>query len=205
MHWTDVREASVLWKKIVMREVDLTNAYNTPLQEMKDSAGNSITINDLFRKLAKENVVAITDLVGDKFNVNDSTLDLLAKEIKRGDSACVSKYLIVEEWLFDRDLGKMVVHILWLGPYISGIEGTVNYKGRKKDGQIYWVDESKIPCASTPHQPLFAIRYDDLKRELTRYKLDVTGSKKEVAISVFDFFENRQFTSKIICVESKYP
>lgn len=193
-----------LWTKVVMREIDLTNAFNTPLQEMKDTAGHNLTINQMFYRIVKGLQMATYEPAGNTIIVGDSTLAFLTKEIRRDDSTSISKYIVLEEWMFDRDMGKMVVFIKWIGPYMSGKEIEDEKKRNKSSKQQFRVGKNEIHCVSLAYRPLFAIKYDDLKKEFAKYQVDLSDGEKARMMSVLDFFELRQFNSKIVCVEDKY-
>ncbi len=189
LHWTEVRDKDILWSKMVMREIDLRYSVNQPLLEIMDSAGKAFTFNQLFYNMVKANAL-ISNLVGDTVIVQDSTLALLTREMKRNDSSCVQQYIVVEEWEFSRERGKMEVHILWIGPYMRGYGKSI------KD-----VTRTRIPCLSAPYQPWFAVKYNDLQKAFEQYKTVAEIGKKKDTITLLEYFEGRHFASKIICVE----
>jgi hypothetical protein len=57
---------------------------------------------------------------------------------------------------------------------------------------------------SLAYRTLFAIKYNDLKKEFAKYQVDLSDGEHARMMSVLDFFELRLFKSKIVCVEDKY-
>lgn len=184
---TDLRD-TILWRKVVMREIDLRYSGNKPLLEMADSNGNKVTINKLFYDLVKNNRVATRNLVGDTIRVDDSVLALLTGEISVKDTTRVYKYVVVEEWAFDRKNGNMVVYVKWIGPYLHGCGKSITNR-----------TDTKIPCERATFQPFFAVEYSDLRRTIEQYHTDICTGKKMRTWDMTKYFEDRQYKSKITC------
>ena len=187
--WNNVADKDIIWSKMVMREIDLGNDNNALLLEMKDSAGNTISFNQLFYQIAKKHEIT-GNLVGDAVVVEDSILAILLKEAKPGDSDCITKYIVLEEWVFSREKGKMEVHIQWIGPYLHGYGKPITNKAN-----------TKIPCVSASRQPLFAVRYAGIKSLLEQYRVRVDKENKHNTVNGYEYFESRQFSSQITCVD----
>jgi len=80
----------------------------------------------------------------------------------------VTYYHIVEDWMFDRNSGQMIIHIAGIAPAAHGIK------------RFFWV------------------KYADIRIYMARYEV-YNGNNKPVQ-NWDQYFESRQFSSKIIAV-----
>ena len=76
----------------------------------------------------------------------------------------VDHYGIIEDWIFDKEQGQMVVQIRAIAPMVQG-------------------------------KPLFWLSYPDIRRYLAQY--EVYADEKEARLTWDEYFESRQFSSKI--------
>lgn len=180
-----VGDHNVLWGNLVVRElVILDKGNNAVFHNLTDSLGNLVSLNDIVYKFVKEQGGTTVNFKGNAIKVNDTTLALLKTP------EVIDKYIVVEEWEYDKNKGKMVVHILMMGP-----EADATMQSRQK-GVLN-------RCADKSVQPLFFMKYEELRKVLGRYK---TISKPEDwagTYSAEDYLEQRKFTSKILCVEKE--
>ncbi len=94
----------------------------------------------------------------------------------------ITKYRIKEDWIFDRNVGAMVVRIAGLAPVkdVYGDDGI--YRGS---------------------QPMFWLYYPDIRNLLAQY--EVYNPQNDVYRYTWDeFFESRQFSSKITKVSTPF-
>ncbi len=204
LHWQPVREADVLWKKRVWREIDTRQKQNMAFRFPGDeNTGGGMfieilldaikkgkikaysTMDDRFTSaLGKEQILEMTSGTVDTTQVFDPVTGDPQLVITRNDfnPDAVTKFRIKEDWIFDRNLGRMVVRIVGLAPL--------------KD--IYNEDGSYR--ASTP---MFWIYYPEMRDLLAQY--EVFNPENDVARMTWDeYFENRFFSSYIIKVSNPF-
>jgi len=196
--WQPLREADVLWKKRIWREIDIRQKQNMAFRYPgDDNTGGGMFIEILIDAVKKGKVKAYST-VDDRFTsaltkeqilegltgkpdtipvVDPITGETSYKIIQRDfNPDMVTKFRLKEDWIFDRNLGRMVVRIIGLAPL--------------KD--IYNEDGSFR--ASTP---MFWLYYPELRDLLVQY--EVYNPENDVARMNWDeFFENRFFSSYIV-------
>jgi gliding motility associated protien GldN len=196
--WQPLREADVLWKKRIWREIDIRQKQNMAFRYPgDDNTGGGMFIEILIDAVKKGKVKAYST-VDDRFTsaltkeqilegltgkpdtipvVDPITGETSYKIIQRDfNPDMVTKFRLKEDWIFDRNLGRMVVRIIGLAPL--------------KD--IYNEDGSFR--ASTP---MFWLYYPELRDLLVQY--EVYTPENDVARMNWDeFFENRFFSSYIV-------
>ncbi len=200
--WQYIREADVLWKKRVWREIDTREKQNIGFRYQGDeNTGGGMfieilidaikrgkisaysTFDDRFTsKLTKEQVMEKLAPKNDTQEIEDPVTGqkiqkVIVNEFK---PETVTKFRLKEEWLFDRNQGKMVVHIIGIAPVKDeyGDDGT--YRG---------------PVA------MFWLYYPQIRETLSNY--EVFNPQNDVYRYTWDeFFEARQFSSKITKVSN---
>lgn len=196
--WQPVREADVLWKKRIWREIDIRQKQNMAFRYPgDDNTGGGMFIEILIDAVKKGKVKAYST-VDDRFTsaltkeqilegltgkpdtipvVDPITGETSYKIIQRDfNPDMVTKFRLKEDWIFDRNLGRMVVRIIGLAPL--------------KD--IYNEDGSFRASS-----PMFWLYYPELRDLLVQY--EVYNPENDVARMNWDeFFENRFFSSYII-------
>ena len=204
LHWQPVREADVMWKKRVWREIDSRQKQNQAFRFPGDEfSGGGMFIEIVLDALKKGKIKAYST-IDDRFTTaltKDQVMEMLSgktdtqwvenpitgemtmQEIKKDfNPETVTKFRLKEDWIFDRNLGRMVVRIVGLAPL--------------KD--IYNDDGSFR--ASTP---MFWVWYPEMRDMLAQY--EVVNPENDVARMTWDeFFENRFFSSYIIKVSNPY-
>ncbi|HTM66443.1 MAG TPA: gliding motility protein GldN, partial [Flavipsychrobacter sp.] len=136
--WQPVREADVLWKKRIWREIDIRQKQNMAFRYPgDDNTGGGMFIEILIDAVKKGKVKAYST-VDDRFtsalNKNQIIEMLTGKpdtipvvdpitgettyKIVQSDfnPDMVTKIRLKEDWIFDRNLGRMVVRIIGLAP-----------------------------------------------------------------------------------------
>lgn len=200
--WQYIREADVLWKKKVWREIDTREKQNIGFRYQGDeNTGGGMFIEILIDAIKKGKISAYSTF-DDRFTSKLTKEQVLEKIAPKTDTEdvvdpvtgqtfrrvvinefkpeTVTKFRIKEEWLFDRNQGKMVVHIVGLAPVKDeyGDDGT--YRG---------------PVA------MFWLYYPEIRQTLASF--EVFNPQNDVYRYTWDeFFEARQFSSKITKVSN---
>jgi gliding motility associated protien GldN len=202
--WQPIREADILWKKRVWREIDTREKQNVAFRYAGDenSGGGMFiellidgikrgkikaynTFDDRFTTiLTKEEIMeSVAGKVDTQVIVDPITNQEIVKYLKRDfRPETITKYRVKEDWIFDRNQGQMVVRIVGLAPVIDryGDDGT--YRGP---------------------QALFWLYYPDIRNLLSQY--EVFNPANDLARYTWDeFFESRQFSSKITKVSNPF-
>jgi len=196
--WQRVREVDVLWSKRVWREIDTREKQNIGFRYAGDeNTGGGYFIEILIDAIKRGKVKAYGS-VDDRFttpltkeqlneqmsvkpdtttviNPVDGTESVVITN-RQFDPESVIKFRIKEDWIFDRNLGKMVVRIIGLAPMKD-----------KKDESGAYIGTS----------PMFWLNYPELRDVLAQYEV-VNPDNDVHRITWDDFFEQRQFSSKII-------
>lgn len=199
LDWQPLRENDVMWKKRVWREIDIRERQNAAFQYPgDDQTGGGYFIEILLDAIKKGKIKAYSNLddrfttaltkdqiieilIGepDTLMVEDPITGELTMRITQGEfnPSIVTKYRLKEDWIFDRNLGRMVVRIIGLAPIRDIIdENTGQYR---------------------TSQAVFWLYYPELRPMLAQY--EVFNPQNDIARMTWnDFFENRFFSSKII-------
>jgi gliding motility associated protien GldN len=202
--WQYIRETDILWKKRVWREIDTREKQNVGFRYAGDeNTGGGMFIEILLDALKKGKIKAYKTFDDDFTTVmtKDDIMETVAgkvdtqvitdpitnteiiKYIKRDfDPSTITKYRIKEDWIFDRNVGAMVVRICGLAPVkdVYGDDGV--YRGP---------------------QAMFWLYYPDIRGLLALY--EVFNPENDIARYTWDeFFENRQFSSRITKVSNAF-
>ena len=203
--WQHIREEDILWKKRVWREIDTREKQNIGFRYMGDeNTGGGMFIEILLDAIKRGKIKAYSSFADDRFTTymsKEEVMESIAgkvdtqtimdpvsgvetiKYVKRDfRPETITKYRIKEDWIFDRNEGKMVVRIVGLAPVkdVIGDDGT--YRGQ---------------------QAMFWLYYPDIRGLLAQY--EVFNPLNDVARYTWDeFFENRQFSSKITRVSNPF-
>jgi gliding motility associated protien GldN len=196
--WQSIREADILWKKRVWREIDTREKQNMAFRYPGDDytgGGYFIEIildavkngkikaysnmDDRFTTtLGKEQIMEFligkpdTTMVEDPIT-GEMTMNIIQREF---NPDVVTKYRIKEDWIFDRNLGRMVTRIVGVAP----IQDRYNEDGTFRGSQaIFW------------------LYYPEMRPMLAQY--EVFNPDNDVARMTWDeYFEGRFFSSRII-------
>ena len=202
--WQPIREADILWKKRVWREIDTREKQNVGFRYAGDEntgGGYFIeilldgikrgkikaysNIDDRFTtELTKDQILQMIAGKDDTAKVYDPTTDTYSLRVTHTDfnPELVTKFRIKEDWIFDRNEGKMVVRIAGMAPMIDmyGDDGTF-----RATRSMFW------------------LYYPDCREYLAQY--EVINPLNDVARYTWDeFFESRMFASKIIKVSNPF-
>lgn len=202
--WQNEREADIMWKKRVWREIDTREKQNVAFRFPGDeNSGGGYFIEIVIDAIKRGKIKAYSNF-DDRFTTaltKDQVLELVSGKL---DTTYVedpvtgnkimkvtkrdfnpdeyTKYRVKEDVLFDRNLGRQVTRIIGLAPY--------------KD--IYNEDGSYRAS-----QALFWIYYPEARGVLAQY--EVFNPDNDIARMTWDdYFENRFFSSRIIKVSNPF-
>ncbi len=189
--WQPVREADVLWRKVVWREIDTRQKQNFAFRYPGDDyTGGGMYIEILMHAIKTSAITAFDD---ERFTSQLTLEQVLKKVVGEPDSSLVedmegnqtlvitnreflpdniTKFRVKEEWIFDRNIGRMVCRIMGIAPYIDNYKDGV-YRG---SAAMFWLS------------------YPDLRKVNVNY--EVYNPENDVfRITWDDFFEKRMFSS----------
>jgi len=204
LDWQNVREADVLWKKRAWREIDTRERQNVAFRYPGDeNTGGGYFIEILLDGIKKGKISAYSNfddrftsaLTKDQINemlqgkldttyAEDPVTGEMQQKITRKEfnPEVVSKYRIKEDWIFDRNIGKMVVRIIGLAPLQDIYNDDGSYRASK---------------------PMFWIYFPQARDLLAQY--EVFNPENDVArVTWDDFFESRRFSSHIVKISNPY-
>lgn len=197
--WQSLRENDVMWKKRVWREIDIREKQNMAFRYPGDDyTGGGYFIEIILDAVKKGKIKAYSN-VDDRFTNaltreqilemmigepdTNEVIDPVTGEMKviitrrEFNPDIVTKYRIKEDWVFDRNLGRMVVRIIGIAP-IKDI-----------------IDENTGLFRAS--QAVFWLYYPEVRPMLAQY--EVYNPENDVARMTWnDYFEGRFFSSKII-------
>lgn len=203
--WQPIRETDILWKKRIWREIDTREKQNVAFRYTGDEhTGGGMFIEILIDAIKKGKVVAYSAFSDDRFTTVLSKEQLMEQTAGKEDSELVidpitgqetwlkkivdfkpgsiTKYRIKEDWIFDRNMGQMVVRIVGLAPVKDEYDENGYYKGSKA---MFW------------------LYYPDIRGLLANY--EVVNPQNDMFRPTWDeFFESRMFASRITKVSNPY-
>ena len=202
--WQPLREADILWKKRVWREIDTREKQNMAFRYAgDDQTGGGYFIEILLDAVKKGKVKAystfddrfttaltkeqiIEKLVGkpDTLSIEDPVTGKITQQISNRDfdPDKVTLYRVKEDWMFDRNLGRMVVRIIGIAPLVDI---------KNEDGTTR---------ASTP---LLWIYYPESRPVMAQY--EVFNPENDVQrLTWDDYLEGRYWSGRIIQVSNGF-
>lgn len=194
--WAPIREADVLFKKRVWREIDTRQKQNFAFRYPgDDESGGGMYIEILLDAIKKGEVTAFGD---ERFTEPLTAEDVMNKLVGKADTTWVedpitgelkavvnikmfnpddiTRFRLKEDWIFDKNVGRMVVRIIGLSPYIDKKNADGSYRAS---------------------MPLFWVYYPDVRGNNAKY--EVYNPENDVfRYSWDDFFEKRMFSAYIL-------
>jgi len=201
-----IREADVAWKRRVWRVIDVRQKQNQAFVYAGDEyTGGGAFIEILLNAIRKGKVAAYAN-ADDRFTtplsmesfekqVGGEDIEIEVEDPDTGEKikrithqefniSSVTQYRIKEDWVFDRNLGRLVVRIVGIAPLID--------KKNENTGEFLY---------STP---MFWLNYDQLRAVLVNY--EVYNPQNDVhRMTWADFLDNRYFASYVIKTSADNP
>jgi gliding motility associated protien GldN len=198
LNWAPVRENDIMWKKRVWREIDTRQKQNMAFRYPGDEyTGGGYFIEILFDAIKKGKIKAYSNM-DDRFTSALSKEQIMEILVGRPDTNyvedpltgeqrivitqnefnpdIVTKYRIKEDWIFDRNLGRMQARIIGIAPIRDIYNEDNSYRGS---------------------QAVFWLYYPEIREMLAQY--EVFNPENDVARMTWDdYFEGRFFSSRII-------
>ena len=204
--WTPIREIDVAWKRRVWRNIDIRQKQNQVFSYKGDeNTGGGAFIEILNDAVFKGKVTAYNpiddrfttplDLPGfqkrligkdDTFEQEDPITGEMKMTIRKNEfnTGLITKYSIKEDWIFDRNLGRLVVRIIGIAPMLD----------------VY--DENSGEYKYTT--PLYWMYYPELRKLLVNY--EVYNPKNDLKRMTWtDYFDNRYFESYVTKTSADNP
>jgi gliding motility associated protien GldN len=196
---SSIREVDAAWKRRIWRQIDVRQKQNQAfVYEGDEYSGGGAFIEILLDAVKKGKVQAFNtfdDRFTEPLNMEafeqslsgsvDSTpvTDPITGEVtyvvtkKEFNINDVTKYRLKEDWVFDRNAGRMVVRIVGIAPLID--------RKNETTGDYQY---------STP---MFWLNYPELRKVLANY--EVYNPQNDLnRMSWADFFDGRYFSSYVI-------
>jgi len=160
--YAHLREADVFWATRIWRQLDLREKMNLPIYfpeyQVRDRISltqviwNAVVIENSIRAFNDENftepytVAQIIAATSDSSSMTvpsqlDPSIDSVVTSTRSFESKDVKKYVIKEDWFFDRQRSVLDVRIIGMCPMIdmytvNNETGEQEYKGMK---QLFWI------------------------------------------------------------------
>jgi len=200
--WQPLREVDILWKKRVWREIDTREKQNQAFRYPgDDQTGGGYFIEILLDAVKKGKIKAYSTF-DDRFTQALTKEQIMEKLVGNPDTIrvidpisgkesiqisnrdfnvdLVTLYRVKEDWMFDRNLGRMVVRIIAIAPLVDRKDDNGNFR------------------ASTP---LFWLYYPEARPVLAQY--EVFNPENDVQrLTWDDYLEGRYWKGRIIQVSN---
>ncbi len=197
--WSHIRENDVAWAQRIWRQIDVRQKQNQAFIYEGDEFTGGGAFIEILLDLIKKGKVQAYNAIDDRFsmpltresleqaigggwdtvNVEDPITGEFTQKItkKEFDINKVTKYQLKEDWVFDRNLGKLVVRIVGIAPVLDRYD--------ESTGEFKY---------STP---MFWVYYPEARKELVSYEVyNPTNMVKRMNWS--EFFDGRFFSSYIV-------
>jgi gliding motility associated protien GldN len=206
-----IREADVMWSKIVYRMIDLRQKQNLPLYYPTKPIGGRMNFIDLILwGIDNEGVRAFStddplneftaqmtiDQIDEKFGAGTDTtttidpntgqqVKVVVENDRRTDQ--VKKLLVKEKWFFDKNASVMKVRIIGVSPI-----------------RVYnRLDDQGMPTDQVQQKPTFWVYFPEIRPILADHEI-FNSSNDAQSISFDDYFMQRRFESNIFAMSNVY-
>lgn len=202
--WQNIREKDVQWKKRVWREINTLEKQNLAFNYAGDEHTGGGMLIEILMDAIKTGKIEAYSTIDDRFTTVFTREELEEKVRGRADTiyvidpltdsevmrvtykdfnpASITKYRIIEDWMFDNNTGQMVARIAGIAPVRDLYDDHNQYRGS---------------------QAMFWLYYPDLRNLLGGYETVNPANDMERTTWV-DFMESRQFSSRITKVSNPY-
>lgn len=201
----NIREIDAAWKRRIWRQIDVRQKQNQPFIYQGDEyTGGGAFIEILLDAVKKGKVQAYSPMddgftapldmaAFDKLTggTEDSVLvedpatgeQVWTKTHSEFNIQSVTKYRIKEDWIFDRNAGRMVVRIIGIAPLMDRLDDDGAFRGSLA---MFW------------------LYYPELRKLLANY--EVYNPQNDLhRISWSDYFDGRYFSSYVIKSSANNP
>ncbi len=206
-----IREADVMWSKVIYRMVDLRQKQNLPLYYPTKPIGGRMNFIDLILYgIDNEGVRAFStndvlneftaqmtiDQVDQAFDAGIDTIrtpnpttgvleDIIVENPRKTYE--VKKLLVKEKWFFDKNHSVMKVRIIGISPI-----------------RVYnRLDDTGMPSEQVMQEPTFWVYFPEIRPLLANHEVFNRNNDSQ-RISFDDFFMQRRFNSHIFAVSNVY-
>lgn len=201
-----IREIDIAWKSRVWREIDVRQKQNQAFRYVGDEYTGGGAFIEILNDAVKKGKIAAYSGIDDRFTtpldmeafqnaiggrldtipVTDPVTGETIMQYKRTefDINSVTRYRIKEDWIFNRNTGRMEVRILGIAPLIDiKSESTGDYIG---SAPMYW------------------LYYPDLRNILVNY--EVYNPRNDMKRMTWtDYFDGHYFASYVVKTSSNNP
>jgi gliding motility associated protien GldN len=204
MPWQPIREADVMWKKRVWREIDTRQKQNMAFRAAADDQSGGGQFVEILIDAIKKGRVGAYGTSDDRFTTALTTDQIMEQITGKNDTIpvenpetgmielkiikndfnpdLITRFRLKEDWYFDRNMGRMVGRIIGIAPLLDRYN-----------------EDGSFRAAA----PMFWIYYPQLREVLAQY--EVFNPENDMSRMNWDeFFENRYFASYVIKVSNPF-
>ncbi len=206
-----IREADVMWSKVIYRMVDLRQKQNLTLYYPTKPIGGRMNFVDLVLwGIDNEGVRAFStndplneftaqmtiDQVDEAFDAGNDTMQIpdpntgelrsvVIESARKTDE--VKKLLVKEKWFFDKNHSVMKVRIVGISPI-----------------RVYnRLDDQGLPTEQILQKPTFWVYFPEIRHILANHEIFNRNNDSQ-RISFDDYFMQRRFASNIFAMSNVY-
>ncbi|RYE20564.1 MAG: gliding motility protein GldN, partial [Sphingobacteriales bacterium] len=142
LHWAEPREADVMYRKRIWREIDIRQKQNMPFRFKGDEYSGGGMFIEILTDAVKKGKIKAYSATDDRFTTTmtkDQIMEMLqgkpeTLQVPNPDNPdemmikiinndfnpdLITRFRLKEDWFFDRNLGRMVVRIIGIAPLLD--------------------------------------------------------------------------------------